>query len=213
MSAIIKIGRDEASGAVADVHRKLTSPDQRRALMKNIGVRAEGELKNWFYKRDAESPNKMGWPRKHFWARIRQATAFDPSKTTESTATVNVADPALSPKIADHDTTIRPRPPHRALTIPMNAEAYEAGSPGNPASSKIPGMFVFRSTHTNGAFLVKKEGAGKVANLTFYYRLVPSVTVHPDPKALPPAAELGPKLGETAQAFYLRSGPSSGGKN
>src|SRR5438552_362344 len=85
VSILTVIGRDEASGAVAEVHAKLTSPAERTALMKVIGVRAEQELRVFWFKRDAESSNKMGWPRQHFWARIAKRTAFDPSKTTEST--------------------------------------------------------------------------------------------------------------------------------
>src|ERR1035437_8163482 len=162
--------------------------------MKNIGVRAEAELRGWFYKRDAENPNKMGWPRQHFWNRIAQRTAFDPSKTTENTATIAVADPALAAKV--NGATIRPTPPRKMLAIPMNAEAYGI----LPRSGLIPGLFVFRSTHTNGAYLVRREGNEKnFGNLTFYYRLVPEVTVPKDPSALPPTAELGAKLGETAQ--------------
>lgn len=208
MSILTVIGRDEASRDVAEIHGKLTSPEQRLALMKNIGVRAEQELRAFWFKRDADTPNKMGWPRQHFWARIGKRTAFDPSKTTENTATVVVADPALAAKV--YGATIKPTAGHQALTIPMNAEAYAAGGPGDPEHSKIAGLFVLRVTATNGAYLVKKEGTGPYANLTFYYKLVPQSVVPKDPDALPSAEKLGAPLSETATAFFLRSAGSTG---
>jgi hypothetical protein len=205
---IVKARRDEASRDVALVHDLLTSPEAQRDLMKAVGLRAEQELRAWFVRRDSENPNKMGWPRQHFWSRIAKRTAFDPSKTTADSATVVVADPALAAKI--DGATIRPTQGRRALTLPMNAEAYATGSPGDKEHSRIPGLFVLRLTATNGAYLVKKEGTGKFANLTFYYWLVPQVTVPKDPQALPPAAQLGAALGATAQAFFRRHGPTGG---
>jgi hypothetical protein len=66
MSVIVLIGRNDATRDVALVHDALKSPDQRRALMKAVGTRAESELRAWFYQLDRESPNKQGWPRQHF---------------------------------------------------------------------------------------------------------------------------------------------------
>jgi len=212
MSIIVTLGRDEATREVNRLHSQLASPDQQRALMKNLGVRAEQELRGWWMRRDAETPNKMGWPRQHFWARIAKRTAFDPSKTTERSATVVVADPALAAKV--NGATIRPAAgsvnpetgkPVRNLAIPMNAEAYGV----LPRSGLIAGLFFIRTAH--GAFLVRRDGpAGKSANLTFFYRLVPSVTVPKDPQALPPAAQLGAALVETAQDWFRAR---NGGQN
>jgi hypothetical protein len=209
MSFIVNLTHDDASRDVAAVHAKLASPEQQRALMNVVGVRAEMELRAWWIRRDAENPNAMGWPRQHFWARIAKRTAFDPSRTTERAATVVVADPALNAKI--HGAVIKPTntispvtgKPRRALALPMNAEAYGK----LPSSGLIPGLFVFRSA-SGGAFLVKKEGSGPTANLTFYYRLVPSVTVPKEPQALPPADQLGGALSETARDWYAQGGPS-----
>lgn len=192
---------DNALRDVRAVYDALTNGSDRRALMKVIGVAAEQQLRAWWFKRDADSPNKMGWPRQHFWARIAKRTAFDAAKTTEQSATVVVADPALHAKI--NGATIRPTSPRKMLAIPMRAEAYGV----LPRSGLIPGLFVFRSEHTNGAFLVRQEGGGSGAagaNLTFFYRLVPSTTVPKDPQALPPLEQLGASLGHTATAFLQR---------
>lgn len=204
----VDLRADGAFSQVREIYDKLSSSDQQRALMKNIGVRAEAELRGWFYRRDAENPNKMGWPRQHFWARIARVTAWDPAKTTENSATVVVADPALAAKI--DGAIIRPIAPRQNLAIPMRPEAYGV----MPRSGIIPGLFVYRSTTSNGLFLVR-QGAGasfgsQGANLEFFYRLVPEVTVPKDPQALPPPAALGEALAQTASAFFRRQ---SGGQN
>ena len=197
MSIQITLSRDDASGRVAAVHDLLATPEGKRSLMKVVGIEAEVQLRAWFFKRDAENPNAQGWPRQHFWARIGKRTAFDPAKTTDTTATVVVADPALAAKV--NGATIKPIAPNKALAIPMQAAAYGV----LPRSGLIPGLFVFRSA-TGGAFLVAKEGTGAGANLTFYYRLVPQVTVPKDPQALPPTEQLGAALSLAADDFYRR---------
>ena len=200
MSILVHLQRDTASARVAAVHGLLATSDGRRGLMKVVGVEAEQQLRAWFFKRDAESPNKMGWPRQHFWARIGKRTAFDPAKTTENTATVVVSDPALAAKV--NGATIKPIAPHKALAIPMTAAAYGV----LPRSGLIPGLFVWRRpgdlADDGAAFLVAREGTG----LVFYYRLVPEVTVPKDPQALPPKEQLGAALSLVADDFFRRQG-------
>lgn len=212
MSIAIQIRRNDATRDVALVHDRLTSSEQRTALMKVIGVRAEKELRAWFRKRDAENPNKHGWPRQHFWSRIAKRTAFDPSKTTANTATVVVSDPALAAKV--NGAVIRPTgaispatgKPTRNIAIPLQAEVYGAWPRGKP----VDGLFFIRKSDGNGGFLVTAEGTGKSRHLIFWYRLLPEVTVPRDPQALPPMDRLGAALAETAQAYFRRSG---GGEN
>jgi hypothetical protein len=210
MSFVVTLSRDDASRDVARVHDLLTSPDKKRALMKVVGVRAELELRTWFFKRDASSPNKHGWPRQHFWTRIGRRTAFDPAKTTEDRATVVVSDPALAAKIAGatiHATgAVSPitGKPTQNVSIPMQGAVYGVWPRGNP----IPGLFFIRKKGGDGGFLVTREG--KDGPLNFWYRLVPEVTVPKDPEALPPQEKLGAALGETAQAFFRRQ---TGGPN
>jgi hypothetical protein len=199
MSVTVTISRNDASRDVALVHDALKSPEQRKALMKVLGTRAESELRKWFFQLDHESPNKQGWPRQHFWARIGKRTAFDPSKTTPDAATIVVSDPALAAKV--YGATIKPTQGRKALAIPLVAAAYGV----QPRSGIIPGLFVFRRKDGNGAFLVARDQKG--GPLTFYYRLLSQVTVPKDPLALPPPALLGPALAGTAQAFFRRHSP------
>lgn len=202
MSFLVTIGRDEATPEVARVHGLLGSPDRQKAMMNVLGVRAEQELRTWFRRRDEANPNKKGWPRQHFWNRIAKRTAFDPSKTTSASATIAVADPALSAKI--DGATIKPTEGRKALSIPLQADAYGV----QPRSGIIPGLFVFRVPEMEAAYLVAEENK----RLVFYYRLVPQAVVPKDPQALPPQADLGRALGETAIAFYRRE-QTRGGLN
>lgn len=199
MSFRFRIGRDDATKVVGDIHARLSSPN-RTAMMKNLGVRGEQVLKRWWERRDAETPNKHGWPRQHFWSRIAKRTAFDPSRTTESSATVVVADPALAAKI--NGAVIKPTEGRKFLSIPLQARAYG----DQPRSGRIPGLFVWRRAgDLNGsspAFLATREN-GK---LQFWWRLVPQATVPKDPLALPPTNELGEALAETAVSFFRRLG-------
>lgn len=203
MSIQIALRSDNAYRDVQEVHAKLSTPDARRALMAIVGRKAAEELRAWWQRRDETSTNKQGWPSQHFWARIREATNFDPTKTTDTTATVVVSDPALAAKI--NGATIKPRPPHRALAIPMSAAAYAIGSPGNPTNTKIPGLFFIRKVGEESAgFLVTQDH--KAGPLTFWYRLVPQAVVPKDPQALPSEATLGAALAERAQSFFRRGG-------
>ncbi|HEY1791560.1 MAG TPA: hypothetical protein VGG34_01465 [Opitutaceae bacterium] len=209
MSAIITLGRDEATRDLAVLYSGLGTPEARVALMNVVGVRADKELRAWWTRRDANSPNKHGWtPRQHFWARIVKATAFDPSKTTEATATVVVSEPALSAKI--YGATIKPTGavspktgrPTQNISIPMVGAAYGLWPRGNPT----PGLFFIKKTHGNGGFLVARDGKG----LIFFYRLLPEVTVPKDPQALPPADQLGAALADTANDFFRRNASEGG---
>lgn len=213
MSFRVEAKMDNALRDLRSVHEQLSSGEAQRSLMKVVGVAAEGELRAWFIRRDNENPNKQGWPRQHFWQRIRRATAFDPSRTTTDTATITVSDPAFAAKL--QGATIRPTEGRKFLALPMNAEAYGK----TPRDGLIPGLFFLRSTAANGGFLVQHGGGAfddRSANLVFFYRLVPQVTVPKDPEALPPLDQLGEKLGQVAQDFFARRGSSGaipGGEN
>lgn len=205
MSFTITIGRDDATRDLGNRHAQLAEPAQRKALMSVIGVRAEQELRSWWTKRDADSPNKMGWPRQHFWAGLARVTAFDPAKSTENTATVVVAHPAIAAKI--NGATIKPTgaispitgKPTTRLAIPVHADAYGHW----PRSGRIPGLFVWTGGKDNDAAAYLAAKVNGV--LVLFYKLVRSVTVPKDPRALPPADEMGRALAETAGDWFARN--------
>ena len=147
------------------------APGRRQPLLRVLGRRLEHSLRKHFQTRDAEG-NKRGWPRSHFWNRLRRATAF--AGATDSAAKVTVADPALAQKV--HGGTIRPIQA-KALAIPLRAEAKVAG---RPSARLIPGLFILKSAR-GGVFLARREDRA----LRLYYKLVKSVTQQADPRALP----------------------------
>ena len=172
----------------------------RRPFMGRLGKRAEVELRQHFRARDTE-PNKRGWPKQHFWSRLRRVTAL--SSWTDREAIITVADPALAAKI--HGAVIRPVEA-KALAIPIHRRAYGV----RPSSGLIPGLFVLRTK--KGAYLATSEyqtRSGRKAStkqalrakyggykrqpskiafrqkITIYYKLVKSTMVPADPRALP----------------------------
>src|SRR5437868_6486786 len=76
--------------------RIAASLEDRQPLNAALGKRAEIELRNHFEERNRE-PNKKGWDKLEFWARIRGATAF--VSADKNAAHVVIADPAINQKI------------------------------------------------------------------------------------------------------------------
>jgi len=155
-------------------------------MMKVAGKQLETDLRDHFTARNAE-PNKQGWPKKNFWAGISRSTAL--ASFSESEAVVSVSEPAINQKV--FGGTITPKR-GRNLAIPQNAEAYAAGSPRN-----LPANFLrLLVTRSGKVYLVENDPTlrprgkkgykpGMSFSGRFWYRLVPSVTQAPDPRALP----------------------------
>lgn len=179
---------------LAQLQADLSPGPARRAFMGVLGRTAEKELRGHFRDAEASKRNKQGWKRQHFWSRIRRATAYDPALTTDSSATVVIADPAI--KIHVYGGIINRR--SKNLAIPLQPEAYGV----RPSSGLIAGLFFIpskRSGNTVG-WLAAKRGEETV----FYYRLQKSVTIRRDPTALPSASRMDPALLSAAEAFLLR---------
>ena len=193
MNAEIKILRDEATPALQSLSLCL-APARRRPFCTVLGRKLEGIYRAWFRSRDSDSPNRMGWPRQHFWSRIAKATAFDPSQTTDARAVVVISDPAIGMKVTGG--TIRAKQA-KFLAIPLRPEAYGV----RPSARTIPGIFFVRSKGANGGFLAAREGKA----LRVYWRLVAKVTQQADPRALPPQGEVASQLLRTADAFVART--------
>ncbi|MDR2845635.1 MAG: hypothetical protein LBV28_06075 [Puniceicoccales bacterium] len=84
---------DKASPAL---QKLLSNLLQRQPLLTRLGKTVEVELRNHFAEKESE-PNKRGWPKQHFWARIRRATAFTGADNDK--ATVSIAAPAFLDKV------------------------------------------------------------------------------------------------------------------
>jgi hypothetical protein len=148
-----------------------------RLLLQEVGKAVANHLKDHFQARNAEG-NRRGWARSNFWNTIRDATAY--TGATDTKATVTIASVEFLHKL--RGGTIRPGSGRRYLAIPLTSDAKAAGSPrewdnpGELVAIRLP----------RGLYLFRKQGD----RMRAYYKLVKSVTHRPDPKALPPTAEL-----------------------
>lgn len=181
-----------------DVQRLVRALDRRgrEDLMQVLGKGLEQDLQKHFRARNQE-PNKKGWPKQNFWARIRRATSFAGASAEE--ARVEVSDPAFAAKV--HGArNVRPRS-GTYLTIPMRPEAYGVRA----SSGVIPGLFFLRSRRGR-AYLASTEASGD-GKLRLYYRLVKSVNLPADNDALPPRRNIERNLVRRTDSFVRRQLP------
>lgn len=179
-------------------------PPRRRALLGVLGRTGEKALRRHFVWANEAKPNREGWKRSHFWARIRSATAYDPSLTTDDSATVVISDPRAKGPIFGGTWGAKTS---KYLAIPVDKRA--AGI--RPSANLIEGvkfMPSLRGGNTAG-WLYINQGQGKNAKRIFLWRLQKRVTVRRDPTALPRPETVGADL-VTAGTAYLtrRSGQS-----
>lgn len=197
----VTIVKDTATPEVQRIW-DLIAPGRRKPLMTVLGREAERVHRAWFRTREADSPNKQGWPRQHFWARIRTATAFDPSRTTDDRAVVTVSDPALGAKV--HGGTWGAKE-SKNLAISLRPEVYGV----RPRASTIPGLFFLpslRGGNTVGWLATHGNPQTGAQGITAWWRLQRRVTVPADPRALPQPADVGTALAARAQSFFVRRG-------
>jgi hypothetical protein len=192
MPAEIKILSDTATQTLQAL-RNAVAPGRRRGFISVVGRRGESFYRAWFRRRERESPNRRGWPRQHFWARIEGATAYDASRSNENEAVVVVSDQAINAKVYGGTWGAKQA---KMLAIPLRPEAYGV----RPSAGTIAGIFFRRSSAGNGGYLVRREGKKLVA----YWRLVPRVTVAADPQALPPAENAADAIMRMAEAYVAR---------
>jgi len=196
-SSTIHILDNGATASLDELHAKL-APGKRRPLMQRLGRRAENLYRDHLNAREASSPNKQGFPRQHFWGRLRDATHFDETAVTDDEAAIRITDRAINAKI--YGGTWGPRPGKKNLAIPLRGEAYGT----QPSSGLIPNLFLFRPKK-GGVYLGKNEGG----TLTAFYRLVPRVTVPADPNALPDQSTVAAAILQRARNYVSRVKPAT----
>jgi hypothetical protein len=163
---------DKARPALKSLAKKVQNPIP--GLM--IAGRAAANLLKAFYRDRDKEGNKLGGDRTHYWREVGQAVNV-PKPVAKDTVRVSINHPSILQKI--FGGVIRAKRAG-ALTIPVNPAAY--GRRASVLEQKL-GVKLFRIN----SGLVAKDAAGKI---TVYYLLRKSVTQKPDPKALPPQAEI-----------------------
>src|SRR5437867_9955022 len=131
----VKIIKDTATPELREMIRKVDPP---RPILAVLGRKLEGVLRTHFKEKDAEPPKRAGWPKQHFWGRIRNATAF--TGATDAEAVVTIADPAFNKRVEGGDIYPRER---QALAVPQDPRA--AGK--QPSAHLIPGVFRVKGTN------------------------------------------------------------------
>lgn len=172
----------------------------RRPLNAALGKRGELELRDHFLDRNQE-PNKRGFPKQDFWARIRTATAL--AAVDEAGATVAIADPAITQKI--YGGEIRPK---EGKYLTLAAIAVAVGKSPRVFANLEP-LVRYKDGKRRAIALYLPDPVGtatgkdKGASLggTVFYWLVLSVTQKKDPRALPTRANFEAALLDEAGAF------------
>lgn len=206
----IRITHDDraARAFLARVEGELRRP---RALNDRLARALAARLQAHFLERDAE-PNQMGAEKSGFWAGVRAGTKV--GTVDDAGATVQVGADTFF-RIHLLGGVVRPRAGKKWLTIPLIPEArglrvrdYEKES--GHKLFRPAGMRVLmerskegdRSTLTRSGRRVFHLGAG--TRVRPVYALAERAEIKPDPRALPPEAELTAALQEAADAWAER---------
>lgn len=176
-----------ADAALQRIALQLANPV---ALYKDVGRRVANDLKKHFRQHDADSPNKLGGERTHFWLEIRDAV--QQPVATGSGVEIAINDSRFAAKV--YGAHIVPREAG-ALTIPINQLAY-----GRRASvfEEETGHKLFRPKGHN--VLMAEIGGEEVP----IYALVSAVDMPPDPQALPSTAVLIDAILDTGTKHLAR---------
>lgn len=181
---------DEKARAELQRLRSTVDGPRRAGLMQVLGKGLEADLQDHFLRKN-KKPNKRGFPKSNFWARIRTATNF--ASSDQDSASVAISDPAIRPHL--FGATITPRN-GKFLAIPARAEAYGT----EPRGGQIPDLFFIPTRGGRSGLLARKEGEA----LRVYYFLVRRVRIPKDPDALPAPADLGRRAVERGTAHLDR---------
>jgi hypothetical protein len=183
---------DKITPELNRIARQLESP---RPLMAAVGKELEVQLRGHFTKRDQQG-NAQGFPRRHFWARVvRAATAL--TEVLDRRATVTIASPEFLHKLTGGKVTPKRA---KALSIPLSAEAYKAGS-----ASLYPKPLTMVVRRGHAPLLVETGTIGKSKSWKIAYVLLKSVTHPADPNALPNMRDVTQALIARGRAVLARA--------
>lgn len=175
---------------------------QRKELARELGQELATQYQAWFRARNAASPNQYGWPRQNFWNRLAAATRFDEAKATETGVAVTIADPAINAKVYGGTWGAKTA---GALAIPLRGDVYGT----QPKTNAIPGLHFVPNPKPGKVVGWLATGAG--AQTIYYWRLQKSVTLAPDPQALPENRDVLAALLARAQAWLRKQAGGNGG--
>lgn len=186
----IKINSQAARAELQRLAKSVDGP-ARADLMQVLGRGLESDLRGHFLKKN-QKPNKKGYPKSQFWARIRRATNF--AGASQNEATVAISDPAFATHL--YGATIVPKRA-KFLTIPIAPESYGK----RVAEMQDDSIFFLPRRSGQGGFLARPNADG--TNRLLYF-LTKKVTVPKDPDAMPNPATLNKAAIGRARSYIDR---------
>jgi hypothetical protein len=187
---------DLATPQLRALNESLRSPD----LIAQLGKGLEVALRDHFRDRNMASNSEsrraqMGFPQAGIWNRIRQTTHY--IGVNGSTASVGISEPAFRAKLFGLSGMTARR--SKYLAIARDSRTYGRPARGHPVAGKT---FKWTSKKTGKSYIaVRENGALKVL-----YRLMLSVTVQKDERALPTADQVGARVRPVVMSFLRRRG-------
>jgi len=182
-----------------------------------VGARGVANaVREHFRDLEQKRPNKMGWPRQHFWGGARQSVQV-PSGAAGNIVSVTITKPGVA--LLYFGGIVRPKPPLIFLTIPAVPEAYGTRARErfdlsvdrrvNPATGFLQFCLVEneQSRLTLGP-RSKKTGQrrfkGKRATGRVIFWLARKVRIKEDPTVLPTETELVQAAGNAIEGALQR---------
>lgn len=188
--------RENVSPAMAE----LIAGVENRGVITAASAGVRNDLRDFYAGLENTRPNKMGYPRQHFWADVR-GTVQQPLVTDPENATVSITHLAIRQRI--EGGKILPGPGKEFLTLPANEKAYghlarsfhnlRFGYAENERGNLAPALIAAeRSELSFGR--KRKDGTKKVTatyhNEEVFFWLVRQVYQPADPTAFPAQARL-----------------------
>ncbi len=186
----IELNSDSTMASLREVLGRVRKPEQ---MLKAIAKRAEEELKGHFRNRDANSPNKLGGQRKHFWQAVADSVTGEVDEAG-STVRLGIAHPHFAQKL--YGGVIRAKSA-RVLTIPVTAEAYGKTTKEFETATGLR-LFLIKP-HGTALLATRLQGAQEIQ---VQYVLKASVNQAADPEALPDMERLGEVVVEAASEEF-----------
>jgi hypothetical protein len=135
------------------------------------------------YTENQALPHKHPGAKKNFWREVSKTVQAPVEANGGHSAVISITHPAIRQKVTGGTITAKRA---RALTIPVSAEAYEAGYASTFERETGMELFWVGAGGGSGALATRNEDG----SINLHYLLRKSVKQAPDPRALPALTEM-----------------------
>lgn len=183
----IELNADSTLAELRDVLGKVRNP---QGMLRTVAKRAEDRFREHFRNRDANTPNRLGGERKHFWKAVENSVStevFD----ADGVVILAVSHPHFAQKVFGGVIQVKQA---KYLTIPVTAEAYGKTTAEFEAETGLQLFFLPTRKGGGGALASRVKGARDVK---VHYVLKSSVYQQRDEAALPDRESMREMMAET----------------